>query len=216
MACRQCVGLERQFDDRTARKELKRWRRKGPARSTRLLLDALDPEDVKGATFLDVGGGIGAIQHDLMARGARGGTHADASPAYLEAARSEAEARGHADRVRYVAGDFVDVAGDVEDADLVTLDRVVCCYHDMEALVDASASRARRVYALVFPRVKWYTRLAFRAINVVQRLRRHPFHVFLHPTEAVEERVRGHGFRKRHQAHTFLWQIHLYTRAPAV
>ncbi|MDH5588764.1 MAG: class I SAM-dependent methyltransferase, partial [Gemmatimonadota bacterium] len=162
MACRQCEGIEAFFDDGVARRELRRYRRKGVGGTTRILLEALRSPSagtgVAGRSFLDIGGGVGAIQHELMAAGATHGTHADASPAYLDAARSEGERRGHADRVRYVLGDFVDVADDIEPADVVTLDRVVCCYPDMPALVDASASRALESYGLVFPRVTPLTR----------------------------------------------------------
>lgn len=213
MACSRCRSIEAKFDEATARKDLRRWHRKGPLRTTELLLDAITREGVEGATFLDVGGGVGAISHHLMARGARRGVHADASAAYLAASRSEAEARGHAERMRYLEGDFVELASEVEPADLVTLDRVICCYPDMPALVDASASRARRLYGLVLPRVTWYTRLAFRVINLAQALLRDPFRVFLHDTEAVEARVRSHGFEKRHESRTFVWRVQVYARS---
>ena len=138
MSCSQCCGLERQFDDAHALRNLRRFRRKGPAKATRWLLGAVAQDGVEGRTFIDVGGGIGAIQHELMARGAAGGAHSDAAPAFLRAARSEAEARGYADRMRYVDGDFVERARQLPAADLVTLDRVVCCYPDMPALLGAA------------------------------------------------------------------------------
>jgi len=242
MACRQCQGIERFFDEATARRELERYRRKGPAKTTRLLLEALEAEGVEGRTFLDVGGGVGAIQHELLAGGAASGTHADASPAYLEAARSEARRRGNLERMRFVLGDAVELAavsgerppdeGDTRaaarhdgtsddtaapghlppSADFVTLDRVVCCYPDMEGLVDATAARAERAYGLVFPRVNLLTRVGFRLLNLVQRLRNHPFHVFLHPTEGVVERVRRHGLEPRVHHRTFLWQVMVFVR----
>jgi len=212
MSCAQCKGIAQEFDDRVARRELRRYRRRGPAATTRRLLAELRRVGVSGASFLDIGGGVGAIQHGLMAAGASRGAHVDASPAYLAAARDEAAACGHVDRVRYLEGDFVALAGQVETADVVTLDRVICCYPDMPALVDASASRARRLYGLVFPREHVLMRLGIGAINLVQRFRRRPFNVFLHRAAAVEARVRGHGFRLLFQARSPLWQIHLYIK----
>jgi magnesium-protoporphyrin O-methyltransferase len=167
---------------------------------------------VGGRSFLDVGGGVGAIQHGLMAAGASHGTHVDASPAYLAAARSEAERLGHADGMRYVEGDAVTLAPDLDPADLVVLDRVLCCYDDMPALVDATASHARLLYGLVLPREHLPMRFAIAALNLIQRIRRRPFNVFLHGTAAVEARVRRHGFRKILHAHSPLWQIHLYRK----
>ena len=213
MTCSQCRGIERQFDDRVARRQLRRNRRKGPSKTTRMLLDALEGTGVAGASFLDVGGGVGAIQHALMDRGASRGTSVDASPAYLATAREEARVRGYADSVRYVEGDFVEAQSDVEDADIVTLDRVVCCYPDMPALVDASASRARRAYGLVYPRENWLAKLAIGLINLTQRIRRQPFRAYVHPTAAVEERVGRHGLVRVYHAQSTVWQIAVFTPA---
>jgi len=177
-----------------------------------MLVAALVRTGVTGSSFLDVGGGVGAIQHELMARGASSGTSVDASPAYLATARSEASARGYVERMRYVEGDLVEEQEGIESADLVTLDRVVCCYPDMPALVDATASRARRAYGLVYPRDNALGRLAIGLVNLVQRIRRHPFRAFLHSTEDVETRLTGHGFHKTYQAHWTVWQVSLFTR----
>jgi magnesium-protoporphyrin O-methyltransferase len=215
VSCAQCKGIVQEFNDRVAGRELRRYRRRGPSGSTRRLLDALAAQGVSGRSFLDVGGGVGAIQHDLITRGASHGTHVDASPAYLAAARSEAERLGHADRVRFIEGDFVALAPDVDAVDVVTLDRVLCCYDDMPALVDASASRARALYGLVFPREHLLMRSGVALLNVFQRIRRRPFNVFLHGTASVEARVLSNGFRKILHATTPLWQIHLYRRDEA-
>ena len=212
MPCSQCIGIERQFDDGFARRELRRYRRKGPSKTTEWLLDAIVQEGIEGFTVLDIGGGVGVIQHELMARGATGGTSAEASPAYFETARSEALERGYADHVRYLLGDFVDVSRDIPPADVVTLDRVVCCYPDMPALVDAASERAARMLALVIPRDTWFVRLGVRLVNLAQRLRRHPFRVFLHDPSAVEERVERHGLAKRLRRDSLLWRVVVFTR----
>lgn len=214
MTCSQCRGIETFFDDATARRELRRYRRRGPGRTTRILLEGLAAEGVEGGSVLDVGGGVGAVHHELLDRGAGSAVHVDASPAYLEVARDEAARRGHDGAVRFVPGDFVEVGrrGEVDAADLVALDRVVCCYPDMEALVDETATRARRAYGLVLPRVNVFSRLGFRLVNLVQRLRGHPFHVFLHDPEAVAERVRRHGLRRKSWRRTLLWNVLVFVR----
>lgn len=214
MSCQQCCGILQEFDERAARRELLRFHRKGPSSTTRRLLGYLRGAGLQGASFLDVGGGVGALPQGMMASGASGGTHVDASPAFLAAARDLAAERGHADRIRHVEGDVVDLAPSLEPADVVTLDRVVCCYHDMHALVDASARLASRLYGLVFPREHLATRLAFRTLNAVQRVRGRPFRLFLHPGTAIDARVRRHGFRKLVHAKSPLWRIHVYIREP--
>lgn len=212
MACPQCIGVERQFDESVARRELRRYRRRGPSRSTRLLLEGLESIDIPNPTFLDIGGGIGAIQHELMARGAAGGIHFDASPAYLAVSRQEAGRRGYADRVGYHEGDLVDAGDELPPADLVTLDRVLCCYHDMPALVEAAGSRARTALALVYPRQNALTRFGVRAVNLVMRLRSHPFRLFLHRTAEVDRRVAEAGLRPHWQSATFLWHVVVFVR----
>lgn len=212
MTCSRCDGIGEQFDDRLARRQLRRYRRKGPVKTTKMLLDALGPTRVDGASFLDIGGGVGAIQHELMKGGAASGTSVDAAPAYLSAARGEAEEHGYADRMSYVEGDFVEVQTEVGEADLVTLDRVVCCYPDMPALVEASASRARYAYGLVYPRENIVSRLAIRLVNLVQWIRRSPFRAFVHPTVAVEGCVAAHGLTMTYHANWTVWQVALFTR----
>src|SRR5688500_17373791 len=136
-------GYDEMFDDAQATKDLKSFRHDGPEPTTRALLNLLRAQNVTGATLLDIGGGVGAIHHELIDAGVHRAVHVDASAAYIQVARQEAERRGHADRVEFHHGDFVDLAERVPLADVVTLDRVICCYPDMPALVEASATRAR-------------------------------------------------------------------------
>ena len=212
VTCSQCEGIVRFFDEGLARRELRRFRRRGPSKTTGWLLDAVADGGARERTFLDVGGGIGVVALELMSRGAAGGTHAEASPAYVSAARAEAEARGFPDRIRYLQGDFVELAADTEPADFVTLDRVVCCYPDMPALIDTAAPRARRALGLVIPRDHSLMRLVAELINFVLRVRKHPFRFFLHDPVAVEAQVERHGLDRRFRRNSFLWQVMVFTR----
>src|SRR5690242_17537937 len=168
-AC-HCEGYESQFGARHAAKDLKRYRGKGPDETTRLLLDALRAKGVAGATILDVGAGIGVVHHELLGAGARSATHVDATAAHIRAAQEEADRKGHQGRVTFLTGDFVSLAGGIPPADIVTLDRVICCYPNMEELVAASAPKARRLYGAVYPREKWLVRAVVTLGNWVRRL----------------------------------------------
>jgi hypothetical protein len=167
-----CQGVDQMFGERTAQHDLRRYRERGPSKPTRMLLEALQREGIERASVLDIGGGVGVIQLELLEAGAERATSVEASTAYLRVARDEAQRRGHAHRIRYETGDFVAVADRVEPADVVTLDRVICCYPDMEALVGRSADRARRLYGLVYPRDRWWVAVAFRVVNLVLRVSR--------------------------------------------
>lgn len=150
-----------QFNGKVAATELEKYRRKGADKTTRLLVEALKTEGVDGMSLLDVGGGIGAVHHELLAAGAATAVHVDAAAPYIEAAAQESARRGHTGRVTFLRGDFVTLAPDLPSVDVVTLDRVICCYPDMEALVAGSASKAGRLYGAVFPRERWLMKLAF-------------------------------------------------------
>lgn len=200
------------FDDAQAAKDLKSFRADGPDPTTRALLNLLRAQGVENATLLDIGGGVGAIHHELIDAGVQRAMHVDASAAYIRVAKEEAEQRGHADRVEFLHGDFVDLAERAPAADVVTLDRVICCYPDMPALVEASAARARRLYGAVFPRDRWFLRLGFPFMNLFKRLTGSGFRVFLHSPEGIDAILRRQGLERRAYAQTFVWAVAVYSR----
>jgi 2-polyprenyl-3-methyl-5-hydroxy-6-metoxy-1,4-benzoquinol methylase len=213
MDCCRAEATEAVFDRRVAERDLRRYRRRGPAKTTRFLIEALLAEDTAGRTLLDIGGGVGAISHALLRAGMARAESVELSRAYLEAAEAEADRQGHADRLRLHHGDFVALADAIPPADVVTLDRVICCYPDLPALVGQSAARARAIYGLVYPRDVWWVKLGVGMANRLCRLRRSRFRAFVHPTAAVDALVRGHGFASRLTRSTAIWQVVVYVRA---
>ena len=211
MDCCQIQGLEEVFSQPLVDKELKRYRSKGPIKTTRLLIEAIEAEDVAGKTLLDIGGGVGAIQHALLRDGLLHATDVDASAAYLVATRSEAQRRGLADCITYQHGNFVDLAEDIPPADIVTLDRVICCYNDMERLVSLSAARAKLRYGLVYPRNTWWLKAAMKIGNFFLRLQNSQYRMFLHPNAAVEAILERNGLKKSFSSHTLIWQVVVYS-----
>ena len=212
MDCCQCKGIETLFNQKEAEKKLKTYRKDGPAKTTRMLIDALKAEGIEGTTLLDIGGGVGAVQHALLRAGVERATGVDASTAYMKAAQKEAERQGHADRITYSHGNFVDLAALIVSFDIVTLDRVICCYHDMQALVGLSVAKAGKLYGLVYPRDTWWMRAAISVGNLYFRVIRNPFRTFIHPTQAVDALVRSNGFHQRFYKTSGLWQVVIYAR----
>jgi magnesium-protoporphyrin O-methyltransferase len=215
MDCCQCRGIESQFDRREAESKLREYRRAGPAKTTQALLDAIVAAGVADRTLLDIGGGVGAIQHALLAAGAAHATDVDASRASLAAARAEAERQGHAGQSTFLHGNFASLADAVEPADIVTLDRVICCYDDMPALVGAAAARATQTLGLVYPRDTWWVRSGVRVANALNWLQRTSFRLFAHRTAAVDAIVRAHGLAPRFMRNMGVWQVVVYTRSTA-
>lgn len=213
MNCCQCEGIEGFFNQREAKHRLSVYRRKGPERSTRILLDALRQAGVDGATLLDIGGGIGAVQLELLKTGVASASDVDASTSYLAMAREESARQGYQDRITYHHGNFVELAPDIASADVVTLDRVICCYHDLNGLVNASASKARRLYGLVYPRDYWMTSVFVAFVNTLFSLRRNPMRIFAHRDRAVEALLRADGLERRFHRNAGFWQVVVYARA---
>ncbi len=213
MSSCQCQGIEKEFNQSVADRDLQSYLSKGPDETTRLLIDVLVAEGVRGLTLLDIGGGVGAIQYELLKAGLSQATSVEASKAYLGTARKEAARRGLAERVKYLQGDFVALAEDIPGADIITLDRVICCYDNMQALVELSSSRAQHYYAIVFPRDTWLAKVFREVFNLIQRLRRNPFRIYIHPTQAVDAILRKNGLGLSFHHQMFFWQVMLYTRS---
>ena len=212
MACNQCRGIEEFFDQKEADKDLAAYRKKGPAATTQMLVDAIVGQGVDGGSLLDIGGGVGAIQNALLGAGIETAVSVDASSSYARVAAQEAERQGHTDRISRHHGDFVDAAPNLEEADVVTLDRVICCYHDVQKLVGLSSQKAKRLYAVVFPRENLLSKLGFGVVNVFFRLRRSSFRIFIHPTSVIEGLVEANGLRRQSYRKTRLWQVVVYER----
>lgn len=184
---------EETFDRRLAQRELRDLRRHGPGSTSRALIEVLAAGAIDGLTVLDIGGGVGAVHQGLLELGAASATDVDLSPAYLEAARSEADRRGTADRMTFRYGDFAELAAEVAPADLVALDRVVCCYADVETLVTRAAERTRRRLAIVLPRDDALGRLVIRLGNLWSRLTRSAYRAYAHRHAVVEAAARRGG-----------------------
>lgn len=212
MPCNCCEITDNAFSEAEAKADVRNYRKHGPANQTKLILEAIRSLGLKDAALLDVGGGIGAIYHELLEDVAREATHVDASSAYLKIATEEAKRRGHGERVKFIHADFTDVAADLPQADVVTLDRVVCCYPDFRGLLKAAASHSRRAIALTYPREIWYMRIGLHVINFFQKLGRDPFRVFLHPVAEMESLLNGEGLRKVSVRRLFVWEMALYQR----
>ena len=214
MGCCRLTDIERHFDSGAAAVELARYRRRGPLPTTRLLVDAIRSSLDGAQTLLDIGGGIGAVHHELLDHGVRFATNVDISAASLAAAAEEAARRGHAPRLRLLAGDFVELAPTLDEADVVTLDRVICCYPDVERLVSLSAGKARRLYGAVYPRDVWWVRLALAAENLLRWLRASSFRAFLHSPSAIVAALRRDGLEPIVVRRTLVWEVVVCHRVP--
>jgi magnesium-protoporphyrin O-methyltransferase len=214
MTCCDCGSpAERQFGEKRATKDLTQYRTKGPGATARLLLAGLTKVGPLEGRLLDIGSGIGALSFELLDRGLTSAVGVDLSSAYVTAALDEAKRRGRSDAVQFVHGDFVEVAEGVRSAEVVTLDRVVCCYPDYERLLDESLRHAARLVALSYPRDAWYVRAGVSAENLWRQLRGSSFRTYVHSPSAMEARIRREGFVLLNRGLTRTWCADVYQRA---
>jgi magnesium-protoporphyrin O-methyltransferase len=212
MSCAQCIGIEEMFDAKRAASELRRYRRRGPAKTSRILIGSIAAEGLAGRTVLDVGAGIGAVHLGLLSAGAVEAVDVDASAGYLRAAREEAQRRGLAGRIRHWHGNFVELAGQLEPADIVTLDRVLCCYDDAQGLLTASAAKASHLLGLVYPVDSRWLKAALALLNLLMRALGRRFRGFAHPSAQVEAIAQAHGFHRKAYHRRGIWQVVVYRR----
>lgn len=203
---------DQQFNEKKANDELRRYRTKGPGPTTRHLQEGLVHAGALGGTLLDIGAGIGSLTLGLLERGVTRAIAVDASSAYHEVARREAERVGRADAVDFVHADFVSVAPTLPAATFVTLDRVVCCYPSYEALLKAALRHANLCIALSYPRDVWYVRLGVMLENAKRRLTKNAFRTFVHPAARIEELIRSAGFELSTRRETWMWSVDIYLR----
>jgi magnesium-protoporphyrin O-methyltransferase len=193
-----------------AARDLARYRRKGPDATTRMLRELLATPSPTAGTLLDIGAGIGALTFELLSAGFRHATAVDASPAYVAAGRQEAARRSLAGSVDWVEGDFVHLAPRLAPADVVTLDRVVCCYPAYEPLLESALDRAQLVVGLSYPRDRWYVRAVIALDNGLRWLRCSAFRTFVHSPAGMVALLRTRGFRLVGRRTTLAWSVDVY------
>lgn len=207
-----CTGAQEMFSAKVAEGDLEKYRRRGPNKTTRLLRDGVLALG-GGESVIDIGGGIGALSTELLARGFRRSTLVDASPAYQAVARRAAAERGLEARMEFHEGDFVERAPQLAAADAVVMDRVVCCYPAYEPLLEAALAHSSRLFGYAYPQDRWDVRFFLAGANQLQAWMRRAFRAYVHPERAMSALITARGFRLASRRKTFVWCADVYVRA---
>lgn len=212
----RCCGYEELFDERLARKDAERYRRKGLRGSARRVLElARGGGGLEGAEVLEIGGGVGSLAIELVRAGATHATVVELSSGYEAVAGALVRERGLAGRVEHRLGDLAGDERDVRSADVVVMERVVCCYPDAEALVGAAARRTGRRLVLSYPRYGVPARAAVAAANLLQRLQRRSFRAYAHRPETIRATAAAHGLRATAPEQGLVWRVIAFDREDA-
>ena len=200
-------GYQQIFSERRARAEARRYQRKGLDRTSRRIVDLLIERGVEGRTLLEVGGGIGAIQIELLKAGVTRAVSVELTPTYEEAAGALLREAGFEDRVERKVMDFAEAGAEVEAADIIVMNRVICCYADMPKLAGAAADHARGVLVMSFPMARWWIRPGLALANFGLRVAQRQFRIFLHPPDQILATVEQHGLRTALNRPGLFWQV---------
>jgi SAM-dependent methyltransferase len=191
----------------------RRYRRRGLDRAQRELRNGLLAVGVSGRSVLDVGCGVGGLLIDLIGDGASSGTGIDVSQGMIEKAASLARDRGVSTQVKFQLGDYAAEGGETIRADIVVMDKVLCCYPDPGALVKRVAASGAETLAVSYPRDGFLARVSFTAMNLLGKILRWSFYPFYHDPRALDAALAGAGFRASRRSTTPFWQIVILKRA---
>lgn len=195
------------FDEKAARRALRRYLDDGLGGSDALRIAAWAEEGgLVGRSVVEVGGGIGQIQAELLRRGAATGRVVELVPDYEGPAGELARGAGVADRSSFALADLLEEPESVELADIVVLRRVVCCTPDGPELLAAAAGKARQALFASYPRDRVLVRLVFRLENLGLALFRKRFRSFVHRPEQLERAAAGRGFARARVARGLVWE----------
>lgn len=204
--------LDNTFGAELANKDAKKYLKKGLSKRGRKLIAHL-AQLTEPVSVLDIGCGAGAVHHELLRQGiAESVVGVDASSAYLNAAGENAKALGLTERASYFRRDFAQFADEFEAADVVIMDRVVCCYPHLEQLLGQAAQRTGRFLAISLPLDGWWIRPIFAGIDWVLTLFKSKYHPYLHPHLEVLAIANAAGLAPVHVDRSGIWRIFVFGR----
>lgn len=210
--CCNNQGLNDVFTQKVSRKDADRYRRKGlPPRARRLLKSIEASVPLQGRSTLEIGVGAGGVTVEMLRRGASRATGVDAVAAQLGAARELAADFDVADRAEFVLADFAQ-HDDVPKADVVVMDRVICCYSDWRSLLESAAAHTNQILALSYPRDTWWMRLIRLGMNFSRWLIRSDFRFHVHSPQKMHELLAARGFNATVTGRYVGWELLTATR----
>lgn len=195
-----------------ARSYRRRFTKNGFEPSQQQLITGLEQAGFAGAELLEVGSGVGYLHQTLLQQGAKSAIGIDLSPDMLKEAQNWAREKKLIDRVYYLQGDFIELLDQVKPAEVTLLDKVVCCYPHAELLVKSSLDKTRRVYALTYPRKRWFIRAAVAISALFLKLVGSDFRPYVHNPNDIERWIIEAGFKKAFQDQTWIWLSQVYVK----
>jgi 2-polyprenyl-3-methyl-5-hydroxy-6-metoxy-1,4-benzoquinol methylase len=190
----------------------KRFRTGGLEPVQKYLLEGIRKQPTRGNTVLDIGCGVGSLHLTLLKEGAEQAIGVDMSEGMLREAKRFAETSGVAGRVHYVVGDFVQLSSSIPAGDITVLDKVVCCYENVQGLINAATAKTKSTFALSHPKENLLMKMLFKGHLTLAKMFRWSFHPFWHNWDEMASLIQARGFRLMYENSTISWHVLVYTR----
>ena len=205
-SCSNTTGTNDFFNSQSKR-YLKQYRKKGLAKEQRLLEAGITGSGIQNKSILEVGCGIGALHLTLMKNGAEKSTGIDISEGMITTAKQLAGEFGFAERTTYHLGDIVQMNGNIPEADIVILDKVVCCYKNVFDLLKVSSEKCRQTYAFSYPNPNILVQISFKGLILIGKLLKWKFYPSWHDWSGLIRTLETYGFKQSYQNSTFMWNV---------
>ena len=212
MSCCNYRDYDNAFNLKLAQKELQDYKETGLKKSSQPLMEVLQYLPMANKSLLDIGGGVGAITFELFKKDISHATHVDISSASVDTFREELNRRSLSTKVNSLNGDFVTLSEQIPNADLVVLDKVLCCYRDFEELVSKSVDKANHWYVFSIPRTRLRERVYFFFDGILNRIKGEYIPLYFHPVDAIEKMVATAGFDKKQEKLDGKWRIFVFQK----
>ena len=205
--------LDHHFGRQRAEEDAAEYAENGLSERGERLLAYLDTQTSGFHSVLDIGCGAGGLHQEMLLRNlTQKAIGLDGSSAFLQVASKSAEAMGLHERVEYRQMDFALGAHEVSEADVVLMERVVCCYPDLEGLLGPAIQKSRRYLALSYPREAFWVRLWYIWRRAVKRIQRSAFQLYYHEPRRIRHMIANGGMALVDAAVVGRWQIDIYRR----
>lgn len=200
------------FDTKRARQEMDEYLKSGPKKSTNYILDPLREHSQSTNSLMDIGSGVGAIIWELLDKGVDRAVYLEISPGYSHVFKEQMKTRSYQNQIQVEMGDFTELHKGLPKVDIVTLDKVICCYGDYKPLVELSLQKCKRLYAYTIPRNVWWVKAVHGVETIIKSFQKNHLHTLIHSTSDIEQKVISAGFKKIYQKFNREWLTVLYER----
>jgi len=182
---------------------------------SRLLLDLVDRRGLAGRSVLELGCGFGGLSRATVTRGAARAAGLDLSSVAIREATRLANEAGLAERVRFDVGDAAQV--ELVASDVVVLDKVICCYPEVDSLLENTIRATGSTYAFAVPYSSGIrgllARMAISLENAFRRIRRQAFRAYVHDVKRIESILARAGFERVASTRRTMWYVAVHERA---